>query len=177
MLSADGFVWDIAGASDEDNGHCFVAVDLATNGLVIDTWALYGVVTPAAVAEYAVAKSGGQLFALLNPDQVSKAIAKAPNGMDWASLIAAFDAQGGNVAPIVTPPPPAPTPRTLSAYAPSAAAARRGDLLMNRRRWYDFNPAVALGSRRASGSCPRRRPAQANKVIAAFWATTSGKKA
>lgn len=127
MPSADNFVWDAAGPAVDENGHCFVAVDLASNGLVIDTWALYGIVTPAAVAKYAVSKSGGQLFCVLTPDIVNKAIGKAPNGFDWASLIAAFDAQGGNVAPIVTPPAPtptpAPTPEPTPAPTPSPAPA------------------------------------------------------
>src|SRR6185312_8679098 len=41
--SKDGFVWDVSTASaNPENGHCFVAVDLDTSSLVIDTWALYG---------------------------------------------------------------------------------------------------------------------------------------
>jgi hypothetical protein len=168
--SADGFVWDVAGDADQSNGHCFVAVDLASVGLVIDTWAMYGTITPKAVAKYASAGQGGQLFCLLTPDQVSKAMAKAPNGMDWPSLIAAFDAQGGNVAPIVTPPAPSPAPAPSPTPTPAptpapvvlslaGAQAAVGAELQKGPRIYNRSTAAEV----------------ADKALAAYW-KTAGKR-
>jgi hypothetical protein len=121
----DGIVWDVAGPSNNQNGHCYVAVDLATNGLVIDTWALELVITMRATATYAVPTTGGQLFAVLSPDQISKAAAKAPNGMDWAALVTAFNQMGGHVAPVVVPPAPPSPPIPVPGAGPQLADAVR----------------------------------------------------
>ncbi len=105
----DGFVWDVAGTPNPQNGHCFVGVDLAPTGLVIDTWAMEGIITWAAIAKYASRGAGGQLFVLVTKDQIDIAKGRAPNGIDWAGLVAAFDQMGGTV-PVPTPPAPAPSP-------------------------------------------------------------------
>lgn len=103
--STDGFVWDAAPTVPE-NGHCFVAIDLkgGRNGvLVVNSWGLYGGITQAACAQCAVHKVGGQMFCVLTPDIVNRAIAKAPNGMDWATLVGYFDKMGGHVSTIALP--------------------------------------------------------------------------
>lgn len=110
LPSADGFVWDVAGAPDDENGHCYQGVDYTTNGVNISTWGLEGVETWAAIAKYGAESAGGELLVHLNADELQKAMQKSPDGVDWAALIAAFNAMGGNVPPVVVPPAPTPPP-------------------------------------------------------------------
>jgi len=112
--SADGFTWDVS-TPDPNNGHCVMGVGYDANGVKIDTWALFGTITWAAVAELCVANGGGELWVMLTPDQLAKGAIVTPNGVAWDDLIADFNAMGGNVpvppAPDpVPPPPPAPEP-------------------------------------------------------------------
>ena len=97
--SASGFVWDVAGPSDPQNGHCVVGVGYTATGITIDTWGMTGLMTNAAVAKYATQASGGELYTVVSLDAVNKANQKAPNGFDWSQLIADFDSMGGNVSP------------------------------------------------------------------------------
>jgi hypothetical protein len=116
--SGPGFVWDVAGQADDNNGHAFLGVGYGTRGMTISTWGMLGTITWAAIARYAQAQAGGQLFALLTPDMLAKGQTKAPNGFAWADLIADFDAMGGHV-----PQPPAPPPVPPPAHGPSLAEA------------------------------------------------------
>lgn len=90
--AASGFTWDV-GTPDDENGHCFIATGYTPDGVQIDTWALLGTVTWAAMAE--VIGGDGQLYALLSPDMLAKATQKAPTGLDWTTLQADFSAMGG----------------------------------------------------------------------------------
>ena len=115
MPAASGFTWDAAGSPDPDNGHGFNGAGYDSTGVKICTWGMLGKITWAAIAKYAAQSADGQLLVLITPSQLAKGMAKAPNGIDWTSLIADFDALGGNVpvpapAPAPTPTPPAPTP-------------------------------------------------------------------
>jgi hypothetical protein len=92
-----GFLWDIAGNPVAENGHCFMATGFDENGPAIDSWGMAGTISWKAVARYAVGSQGGGLYALLSPDMIARAQAKAPNGFNWAQLIADFDALGGSV--------------------------------------------------------------------------------
>jgi hypothetical protein len=116
--SADGFVWDVAGAPDDNNGHCVPGVDYTTNGVNIVSWALEGVITWAAIAKYAATSVGGELYVHVSMDQLAKGMAKAPNGVDWPTLIAYFDQMGGNI-PLPAPPAPAPVPAPPAPPAPA----------------------------------------------------------
>ena len=108
MPQANGFVWDVAGSPDPGNGHCIMSCGYSAAGLWTDTWGLLGTVTWAALAQYMVPDAGGACYVLLSPDMIAAAQQIAPNGINWAQLIADFDALGGTL-PVPTP-PPAPTP-------------------------------------------------------------------
>jgi hypothetical protein len=99
MPSEPGFVWNVAGASDPNNGHCVVGVGYTAEGVTIDTWGMSGLITNKAVEKYAVPDSGGELYTVVSQDGISKASDKAPNGFDWSQLIADFDSMGGHVTP------------------------------------------------------------------------------
>ena len=107
--SADGFTWG-PGTADPSNGHCFLGVGYTTAGVTIDTWGLFGTFTYAAIAELCAEANGGELYVVLTPDQIAKAATKAPNGVDWASIVADFDSIGGQVPIPSTAPPVVPTP-------------------------------------------------------------------
>jgi hypothetical protein len=131
--AGNGFTWGVGGASDPQNGHAFLGAGYTANGVVIDTWGLLGTFTYDAIAAYATAQSGGEIDILLSGDMIAKAAQKAPNGFDWASLVADFDSIGGTVpapspAPAPTPPAPptgAPTLAQAQAAAVAALAAQR----------------------------------------------------
>jgi hypothetical protein len=110
--AGNGFTWGVAGAADPQNGHCFIGYGYDSNGVKIDTWGMLGTLTWAALAKYCATAVGGAVYVLLTPDMLAKGQTKAPNGVDWAALIADFNSIGGNVpVPAPTPtPPPAPTP-------------------------------------------------------------------
>jgi hypothetical protein len=146
--SADGFTWDVTkSGSNPNNGHCIPGIDIATNGIMVDSWTLEGVITFPALADYAVDKVGGCILVHLNPDMLAKAMAKAPNGIDWAAILSEFNALGGSVpvppqpvppsptppapspAPVPAPPAPAPVVTLAEAKAAVAAAFKKGGAL------------------------------------------------
>jgi hypothetical protein len=97
MPQAPGFVWDVAGPPVPENGHCIVGVGYNQHGVIIDTWGMLGTLTWAAAAKYMVRPAGGEAYTLVSQEQLAKAQAKAPNGLDWAALMADFQAMGGRV--------------------------------------------------------------------------------
>jgi hypothetical protein len=77
----DGTTWD-ADEPDESNGHSFMAAKGALEGgLVVDTWALFINLTWAAVAKDC------QVWGYATQDMLDKATQKAPNSLDWNTLL------------------------------------------------------------------------------------------
>jgi hypothetical protein len=124
MPRSSGFVWPAAGNPDPDNGHCFVASGYGPGGVTIATWGMLGTITVQAIAEYCSKSANGSLYVYLTPDQLMKGVSKAPNGVDWAQLVADFDAIGGT-APLPVIPPPTPAPPAPSPVAASLADAQK----------------------------------------------------
>ena len=93
--SESGFTWDVAGAPDQNNGHCVISGAYSPDAVTIATWGMLGYMTNAAVAEYAANSEGGQLFTVLSQDAISKATLRAPNGFAWNQLAADFASIGG----------------------------------------------------------------------------------
>jgi hypothetical protein len=93
----NGFVWDVAGQPNPNNGHCIVGVGYEDRGVQVDTWGLIGTVTWKALAQYFVPQVYGAAYVMLTPDQLVKGRTIAPNGVAWSALIADFDSIGGNV--------------------------------------------------------------------------------
>ncbi len=91
MPGASGFIWDVAGNPDADNGHCFAGVGYGGAGVTIDTWGMLGTITWAAIKKYASTAGQGELYAVLGPDAIDKASGKAPNGFDASQLAADLD--------------------------------------------------------------------------------------
>lgn len=150
--SGDNFAWQLAGAPDPDNGHAFVGVGHSESGIVIDTWGIYGLITYDAIAKYCSESAGGQIFVILTPDQLAKAATKAPNGVDWSAIVAAFNSLGGN-APVPSPaptptPPPAPVPSSgptlKQAKSAVRSAIKKGPKTMTQTRAIDLVDAALV---------------------------------
>ena len=90
--SAPGFVWGINGPPNPDNGHCFCGVGYNSAGVQIDTWGIIGTITDAAIKQYAALPGGGEMYAVLTPEIIARATAKAPSGYNWSQLQADFAA-------------------------------------------------------------------------------------
>lgn len=86
MPSKSGFVWDVDGDSDPNNGHCFIGYGYNDQGVFIDTWGTYGTVTWAAVAAYCAAAVGGDLFTVFGPDWINTITQKSPSGFNATVL-------------------------------------------------------------------------------------------
>jgi hypothetical protein len=87
-----GFIWDVAGAPDPDNGHCFLGFGYDYGGVNISTWAMQGMITYNAIADYCSSGNSGELYTVLSEDSVNIAKSRAPNGFDWTQLLADFQA-------------------------------------------------------------------------------------
>ncbi len=92
--SMSGFMWDVAGPSDPNNGHCFAGVGYNTLGVNISTWGMTGNITFPAISQYAVSGQQGELYTVLSTDAINKAKKKAPNGFAFSQLLADLDAMG-----------------------------------------------------------------------------------
>jgi len=90
--SASGFVWDVAGSPDPDNGHNVCGFGFDSIGVQIGTWGLKGTMTWETFPRYLSPSEGGELYTLLSPDSVDKATKKAPNGFNWIQLTADLQA-------------------------------------------------------------------------------------
>lgn len=109
-----GFVWDVAGDPNPENGHAVMGYGYDERGVQIGTWGMTGTITWAALAKYATRANGGELYSLLLEDQVAKGAAKAPNGVAWTQLVLDWNAMGGNI-PVPSPVPPSPSPTPAGA--------------------------------------------------------------
>lgn len=107
QVTGSGFVWD-AGTPNSENGHCVGSPSFSAQGLGISTWGMLGTMTWAALARDVIAQSGGELYAVITHDMISRATGRAPNGFDFSQLVADFNAIGGHLplpAPAPMPPP------------------------------------------------------------------------
>ena len=90
--SVSNFVWTPEGEPDENNGHCFTGYAFNKLGVSISTWALEGLITYPAIAQYCASSNQGELYTALSQDSIITAKSRAPNGFDWTQLLADFDA-------------------------------------------------------------------------------------
>jgi hypothetical protein len=84
--SANGFVWDVAGAPNPANGHAVMAVGYNAQGIRIDSWGLLGTITWGAAAKYLTTLAECEFHAVFSADSITSASKKAPNGFDAAQL-------------------------------------------------------------------------------------------
>ena len=87
--SGNGFVWG-TGTPDPNQGHCIVGVGANAAGILVDTWGLIGTFTYAAIAELCSDANGGMVFAVIEPEWVSKSSSLSPSSLDWAQIQADF---------------------------------------------------------------------------------------
>lgn len=82
-----GFIWDVAGPTNPDNGHAFPGFAYDKQGMMISTWGMLGVVTWAALAQYGSHTDHGELYVAVSLDLLIRASQKAPNGFDMEHLL------------------------------------------------------------------------------------------
>lgn len=87
-----GFVWDIAGDANQNNGHCFGGFGYQPGQIKISTWGMTGWITDAAVSKYAADAEGGELYTVLSEDWLSKVTSLSPSGFAWSQLQADLQA-------------------------------------------------------------------------------------
>jgi hypothetical protein len=92
-----GFIWDVAGDPDPNNGHCVVGAACTSAGVKIGTWGMTGTMTYAAVSKYAASPSG-ELYTVISEEGLAKATHKTPAGFDFAQLSADFETLGGQLS-------------------------------------------------------------------------------
>ena len=93
--AGSGFIWDVAGPPNPQNGHCVVSAKASNaQGVNIVTWGMHGTMTWNAVAEYGAHKNGGEVYTVLTKEIIAQAKATAPNGFNWSQLQADFKAIG-----------------------------------------------------------------------------------
>ena len=78
--SQSGFTWTVAGDPDPNNGHCFIGYGYNSNGVLIDTWGMFGTLTWAAVQKYCAANVG-ELYVVLGQDWEDAVTQKSPGGV------------------------------------------------------------------------------------------------
>jgi hypothetical protein len=119
MPNDSGFVWDVAGNPDPNNGHCICGFGYTSQGVNIDSWGLQGIITYGAISEYCAGSNNGELYVLITKDILNAASSLSPDGLDWDQLIADFDALGGTLPVSPNPPTPSPTPTPTPPPAPT----------------------------------------------------------
>lgn len=167
--SKNGFVWDVAGDPDSNNGHCIAAfagslpgfevVGYTKDGIIIATWGMLGIITWAALAKYAVTNAGGECYSVLDEDILSKK-GTAPNGYNWLALVEYWDAIGGKVPVPAPSPSPTPTPTPVPVGGQVTATQVLGWLAS----YFKTAPAIML----------RNQALQiAQKAVASNWPSSS----
>jgi hypothetical protein len=84
---APGATWDVAGPAVPTNGHAVAYPGYTADEKALTvTWGMQIWETREALAAYASPAGGGELWAFLTPDIISRASQKAPTGFDFDAL-------------------------------------------------------------------------------------------
>jgi hypothetical protein len=117
--SGPGWTWKVvSGGSDPNNGHCFTLGDQTDAELGIWSWGMPGFLDYDALAAYAT------VYIEVDTDILSAAADAAPDGLDWACLMADFQDAGGTIVNASVPPPPAATSSARTRRTPTPPAPR-----------------------------------------------------
>jgi hypothetical protein len=91
--SANGFVWG-SGTPDPNQGHCVVGFGANSTGILIDSWGLKGTLTYEAITQLCADSAGGMVFAVIEPEWVSKVSGASPSSLNWTQIQADFNLLG-----------------------------------------------------------------------------------
>ena len=81
-----GFRWDAGGAPDRNAGHEILGYGYNINGVLVDTWGMFGTLTWKGLAEFAAEATGGDILCPLSADWIEKASGLAPSGLNFTQL-------------------------------------------------------------------------------------------
>jgi len=98
LNTPNGGTWDVA-PGNPNNGHAFGSFGWSSGKWTISTWGGFRYMTDAAH------KRMQECYVLINDTMVNKVSQKAPNAIDWASLVDYWNSIGGSL-----PDPPRPLP-------------------------------------------------------------------
>ncbi len=102
--AAPGSLWDFpSDPFNPSSGHCFTLGDYDEDGLLIWTWGRPLRMTWSALAACTDGAMGGAIYLEVNAETLNAASQLAPDGLDWATLLADFNDAGGTV---IVPPGP-----------------------------------------------------------------------
>jgi len=97
-VSGDGFIWD-TGTPNPNEGHCIVSASAkglrAALLMGVNSWGYLGWLTQSAQANFLTPQAGGNAFVIVTDEIVARATQKAPNGLDWMTLMADVQSLGG----------------------------------------------------------------------------------
>jgi hypothetical protein len=100
MPSASGFVWQLAGAPNPQNGHCIWAVDYDAEGVIVWTWGMGGRINWPAFMEYFVRMHGGEAHVIFSQEIFNTTTEKTPIGLDLKLMESDWRAMGGGALAI-----------------------------------------------------------------------------
>jgi hypothetical protein len=103
--ATNGSTWDVPQGgyiAIPTDGHCFTLLDQTDRGFPITTWARRIFLTANGLAECASEANGGSLFVIVDDEILNTASNVAPDGLDWATVIADFNA----LPSVMVPPGP-----------------------------------------------------------------------
>lgn len=84
----NGFVWDVSGAGNPNDGHAWMGCGYNKNGAAVGTWGMLGLETYASIATY------GSTYSVLGPDIIDIASERSPIGVNWTQLVSDFQSLG-----------------------------------------------------------------------------------
>lgn len=93
MPQTSGFIWDVAGNPNPNNGHCFISGSYDSGNVgkprsvIVDSWGEFGLMTMEAIAMYASGQAG-ELHAAFSLDSINRATQKTDSGFDFETLLA-----------------------------------------------------------------------------------------
>lgn len=116
----NGQPWDVVAGSAIEGGHCVAVAGYDAAFLYVYTWGAVQKMTYAFWNEYVV-RNGGEAWAVVSADWVSRNTGKDPEGVDAAALGAQFAALTGQANPFPAP-APVPTPTPTPVPVPPAPA-------------------------------------------------------
>jgi hypothetical protein len=99
QATGPGFVWDVPNDPFvPSNGHCWTLADFDQTGLPVWSWGMPGRMTYDGLAAASSPINGGALYLVCDAETLNAASQLAPDGLDWAQVLVAFQDAGGTTS-------------------------------------------------------------------------------
>jgi len=107
QAQAPGFTWDVpSDGFNPQDGHCFTLGDFGNRPRAFNiwTWAMPAFITEDAFVAATNESNGGAVYWVVDQEILNAVSQQAPDGLDWAQLIADFQDAGGSVVATISSP-------------------------------------------------------------------------